>query len=236
MVSVCLATYNGEKYLREQVDSILSQLGEEDELIVSDDNSTDTTREILSSYGDPRIKVFLNEKNRGVNGNFENAVSRTSGDYIFLSDQDDVWLPGKVRECVAALSAADCVVHDCIVIDGEGNVTGESFFAQRGSGPGFWKNLYRNSYLGCCMAFRRDVLKYALPYPHPLPIFQEGWIASLADIKGEVAFIPFKGIMFRRHGSNASFTAGKSGLDLKKQLSYRLRLLWLVAKRLVKMG
>ncbi|MDE6410115.1 MAG: glycosyltransferase family 2 protein [Muribaculaceae bacterium] len=236
MVSVCLATYNGERYLREQIDSILAQLREEDELIVSDDGSTDATKEILSSYSDSRIKLFSNEGNHGVNSNFENAVSHASGDYIFLSDQDDVWLPGKVEECVRALGAADCVVHDCIVTDGSGQVMEESFFSMRGSHPGFWRNLYRNSYLGCCMAFRKEVLKYALPYPDPLPVFQEGWIASLADIKGRVVFIPFKGILFRRHGNNASATAGKSSFGFGKQLSYRLKLLWLVGKRLIHIG
>ncbi|MBD5329863.1 MAG: glycosyltransferase family 2 protein [Bacteroides sp.] len=236
MVSVCMATYNGERYLRQQVDSILRQLGDNDELIVSDDGSDDATLDILRSYSDPRLKLYSNEMGRGVNGNFETAVSHASGDYLFLSDQDDVWLEGKVRECVSALKDADCVVHDCIVTDGEGNVTSDSFFRLRGSGPGFWKNLYRNSYLGCCMAFRREVLQYALPYPKPLPVFQEGWIASLAEIKGRVRFIPFKGIFFRRHDGNASFTANKSRFTLRKQISYRVSLLWLVAKRLMKIG
>lgn len=236
MVSVCMATYNGERYLRQQIDSILAQLGEEDELIVSDDGSDDGTLDIIRSYADPRVRILSNEKGRGVNGNFETAVSHAKGDWLFLSDQDDVWLPGKVKACVEALQDADCVVHDCIVTDGEGNPTAESFFELRGSGPGFWKNLYRNSYLGCCMAFRRDVLRYALPYPEHLPVFQEGWIASLAEIKGKVRFIPFKGILFRRHGGNASFTANKSRFTLRKQISYRAELLWLVARRLMKIG
>ena len=233
-MSVCMATYNGERYLRQQLDSILIQLGEEDELIVSDDGSTDGTLDILHTYSDPRLKVYSNEKGKGVNGNFETAVIHASGEYLFLSDQDDVWLEGKVSECVKALYGADCVVHDCIVTDEEGHPTSESFFKLRGSGPGFWKNLYRNSYLGCCMAFRRSVLDYALPYPKKLPVFQEGWIASLAEIKGKVIFIPFKGILFRRHGRNASFTANKSGLSLGRQISYRASFLLLVDKRLMK--
>lgn len=235
MISVCMATYNGERYLKEQVDSILKQLDKEDELIISDDGSTDKTLQILDAYGDRRIKILHNQEH-GVNGNFENALRHAVGDYIFLSDQDDIWLPGKVKACVEVLQSADCVVHDCIVVNAGLKEIEPSFFATRSSGPGFWKNLYKNGYLGCCMAFKRDVLKYALPYPHNLPIFQEGWIASLADIKGVVKFIDFKGILFRRHESNASFTAKKSGFTLTKKISYRGHLLWLIAKRLLKIG
>ena len=231
MISVCMATYNGEKYLREQVDSILAQLDSDDELIVSDDGSTDSTIEILKSYGDPRIKIFNNSTDHGVNGNFENALRHASGEYIFLSDQDDVWLPGKAQACVEALNDCACIVHDAIVVDGKLNATAPSFFAERKSGPGFWKNLYKNSYLGCCMAFRREVLEHALPYPKSLPIFQEGWIAMLAELNGTVKFIPFKGILFRRHDSNTSCTARKSSKSFLQMLSYRLKLLRLIAQR-----
>lgn len=231
MISVCLASYNGERFLREQIDSILVQLTEDDELVVSDDGSTDSTLEILKSFNDPRIKILHNRGNHGVNGNFENAIMNAKGDYIFLSDQDDVWLPGKVGQCLNALTKYDCVIHDAIVTNGDLTVISESFFSERKSGGGFWKNLYKNTYVGCCMAFRRDMLKYVLPYPKDLPIFQEGWVAMLSEINGKVAFIDFKGILFRRHSSNTSFTARKSSFTLPHQLSYRLRLLKLIAKR-----
>ena len=103
MISVGLASYNGERYIREQVDSIIAQLDSIDELVISDDGSTDGTLDILASYNDPRIHVYHNEENHGVNGNFENALKHSQGDYIFLSDQDDVWLPGKVEACLKAL-------------------------------------------------------------------------------------------------------------------------------------
>ena len=99
MISVCIATYNGAEYLREQVESILSQLEEEDEIVVSDDSSTDTTIEILQSFGDRRIKIFKNPA-KGFVRNFENALRQAQGDFIFLSDQDDVWLPNKVAVCM----------------------------------------------------------------------------------------------------------------------------------------
>lgn len=231
MISVCLATYNGEKYLREQVDSILIQLGDNDELIASDDGSTDSTIEILKSYNDKRIKILHNLGKHGVNSNFENALKNAKGNYIFLSDQDDIWLPNKVNKCIEELMKSDCVIHDAIVVDDKLNITSQSFFTDRKSGAGFWKNLYKNTYLGCCMAFRKEVLQYALPYPSNLPIFQEGWIAMLADLNGTVSFIDFKGILFRRHSANTSFTAKKSSLSLIHRISYRINLLWLIIKR-----
>lgn len=233
MISVCLATYNGEKYLSEQIESILSQIGYNDELVISDDGSTDMTIDILKSYNDKRIRI-LNTCHYGVNGNFENALKNAKGDIIFLSDQDDIWLPGKVNACVKALDNYDCVVHDAIVVNEKLKVISPSFFIDRNSGPGFWKNLYKNTYLGCCMAFRKEILKYALPYPKDLPIYQEGWIAMLADIKGKVKFIDFKGLYFRRHSYNTSCTARRSTLSLYQQISYRIKLLWLITKRLHK--
>ncbi len=231
MISVCMATYNGEKFLREQIDSILLQLRVNDELIISDDGSTDNTIRIIESYKDDRIKFFKNLSKHGVNSNFENAIYHAKGDFIFLSDQDDVWLPGKVDACVNALKNADCVIHDAIVVDKDLNIITESFFEIRNSGSGFWKNLYKNTYVGCCMSFRKSILEYVLPYPSNLPIFQEGWIAMLAELNGRVAFINIKGILFRRHSSNTSCTVKKSTFSRVHQLSYRVKLLWLIINR-----
>lgn len=98
MISVCMACYNGQKYIRQQIDSILSQLKENDELIISDDGSKDLTCEIVLSYHDPRIKLLHNTKEHGFIGNFENALRCAKGDIIFLSDQDDVWKKIKFRK------------------------------------------------------------------------------------------------------------------------------------------
>lgn len=232
MISVCMATYNGEKYLREQVDSILAQLGENDELMVSDDGSTDSTIDILKSYNDSRIKILKNKGNHGVNGNFENALSHANGDYIFLSDQDDVWLPDKVIICIGALQSCDCVVHDCIVVDAFLKEIEPSFFSYHKSKAGFWNNLYRNSYVGCCMAFKKNVLRRVLPYPNNIPVFQDGWIASISEWIGIVKFIPDKCLLFRRHDANTSITCKKSLLPFYRKLYNRVRLLYLVLIRI----
>ena len=96
MISVCIATYNGEKYIKEQLDSILPQLKKLDEIIISDDKSKDKTLKIIKTLNDSRIKIFTNPK-KGLISNFENAITKSSGDYIFLSDQDDIWHENKIQ-------------------------------------------------------------------------------------------------------------------------------------------
>ena len=86
MISVCVATYNGEKYIKEQLLSILSQIGLNDEVVVSDDHSNDSTIDIVKSLNDKRVKIIYNEGNRGYTSNFENALKHAKGDYVFISD------------------------------------------------------------------------------------------------------------------------------------------------------
>ena len=97
MISVCIATYNGEKYIKQQLLSILKQIKVNDEIIISDDHSTDKTFNIIKSFNDTRIKFFLNNKGKGYTRNFENALEKAHGDIIFLSDQDDIWIDNKVE-------------------------------------------------------------------------------------------------------------------------------------------
>lgn len=234
MVSVCMAAYNGEQYIKEQVDSILCQLSPSDELIVSDDGSTDSTLEILRNYQDVRIKIYGNEGRHGVIGNFENAFRHARGEYVFLSDQDDVWLPGKISRCIEALKKYDLVVTDCIVVDSELREIEPSFFIANNSGKGFWKNLVKNTYLGACVCFRSSLLDIVLPIPARLPVYHEGWIASLADIVGRVCFLNSPCMYYRRHARNVSSTVGKSKLPLRRKLYNRLMLLYLISGRLVK--
>lgn len=231
MISVCMASYNGAKYIKEQIDSILAQLGAEDELIVSDDGSTDTTLDIIGAYSDNRIKLLTNNKRKGVVGNFENALKNAVGDYVFLADQDDVWLTDKVERCLQALQTADFVVHDAIVTDGDLNPTYDSFFALRGFRRGFWSNLLKNGYVGCCMAFRRSVMEYILPFPKKIAM-HDIWIGLMVERKGTIAIIDNPYIYFRRHGDNASDTAGRSTLSALYKLEYRLRMLYEVVQRI----
>lgn len=220
MISVCIATYNGEHFLREQLDSILPQLGEEDEVIVSDDGSTDATFDILNSYSDARIRL-LHNVNKGFVHNFENALNNAKGDYIFLSDQDDVWFPNKVQVCISALQKHIAINHNSVLVNSECKPLGVDFFSQNRSGAGYWRTLWRNSYSGCCMAFRRELLDKALPFP-PRIASHDIWLGLIAEKYGKPLFISEPLLYYRRHGHNVSSTAEKSGLTFMEQLRYRL--------------
>lgn len=222
MISVCMATYNGEKYLREQIDSILTQLGEEDELIVSDDGSKDSSLKILNSYNDNRIKIFNNLINHGVNGNFENALAHAKGDYIFLSDQDDVWIENKLKICLEMLASYDCIVHDCIITDERMNIISNSLFNELGIKSGVFNNIVRNRFTGCCMAFNKKVLKSIVPFPKSTKFYHDQWIGLKASLKFKVGYINKGLIYFRRHSANASSAANNSKLSLKDKVTYRL--------------
>lgn len=234
MVSVCIASYNGEKFIEEQIKSILIQLKEEDELVISDDGSSDNTILLLKSFNDKRIKIYINEAPHGVNSNFENALRHTQGDYIFLADQDDIWIKGKVEACLEALKEVDCVTHDAIVVDEYMQTIAESFFKIRNSGHGFWKNIYKNTYVGCCMAFKRDMMDVILPIPKTSAYYHDNWIGLLSDLKFKSCFITFKGVLFRRHVNNASPTGENSNKSRFNQLKNRLILIKDLGKRLYK--
>lgn len=216
MISVCLAAFNGAKYIEAQVRSIISS-PRVTELLVSDDGSTDTTLEVLAAIPDRRLKVLAGPR-RGVVANFESLLARASGDFIFLSDQDDVWMDGKVDIMLAALEHADLVVSDCSIVDEQLRVRVRSFFAARHSGPGTLKNLWRNSYLGCCMAFRRQILDYVLPIPKAVPM-HDWWIGLMVNRKGRVRFIDDILVLYRRHGANSTYA-------VDSQASLLLRLRW----------
>ncbi len=223
MVSVCMATKNGGRYLKEQMDSILAQLSEKDEVIVSDDKSTDDTVTILNSYNDSRIKVLQNELPKGVTQNFENALRNCVGDYVFLSDQDDVWFPEKIETMVKSLQVADLVISDCVITDDDLTELHRSFFALNKSGGGIIKNLFSNSYMGCCMAFRNTVLKRALPFPPKTPI-HDFWIGLVAARHFKVTFLKMPLMYHRRHSNNASSTARSSTQLLSSKLKIRFSL------------
>ena len=204
-VSVCMATYNGSAHLRAQVDTILAQLMPGDELLVQDDCSTDDTVTLVESYGDPRIKLEGNAVNAGVIPTFERVLARATHDLVFLSDQDDEWLPGKVEAVVGAFAdpAVMGVVTDAVIVDETGLVPDQSYFAHAHSGPGVVHNFLKNSYLGCCLAVRREVLDVALPVPRAVRT-HDGWIGICADMLGRVAFLDTPYVRYRRHGANAS--------------------------------
>ncbi len=203
-ISVAMAAFRGENFIEEQLRSILAQLREGDEIIVSDDEPGGETEAIVRrmAEADSRIQ-YVKGPGQGVIRNFSHAISLTSGDIIFLADQDDVWLPGKVDTCVAALNTCDLVLHDAQVVDANLVETEPSFFGVHGSKPGFWQNLVRNSYMGCCMAFKASLKADILPIPSYVPMHDQ-WIGLVAEQKGSVCFLPKQLIQYRVHGGNVT--------------------------------
>jgi glycosyltransferase involved in cell wall biosynthesis len=223
-ISVCIATYNGAKYIIKQLDSILPQLGESDEVVISDDSSSDGTLELIEELNDPRIRIIRDQKFRNPIFNFENAMLNAKGDFIFLSDQDDLWMPDKIAVVLAALKESDLVLTDCTVIDSKDEVVESSFFVINNTGRGFFKNLYSNSYLGCCLAMRREVIEKATPFPKDTPM-HDWWIGMVSEVFFRITIIPRPLIQYRRHGLNATTTGGKSDSSLLAKFRYRYALL-----------
>ncbi|PPC95367.1 MAG: alpha-L-Rha alpha-1,3-L-rhamnosyltransferase [Methylotenera sp.] len=221
MISVCIATYNASIYIHAQIISILNQLAQNDEIIISDDLSTDNTIEIITNINDARIKVIKGDSTLGVVKNFERALFAAKGDLIFLADQDDVWLPNKVQVCKTLLVNYILVVSDCAVVDSNLNSLSPSFFALKNSKKGVLKNIYKNSYIGCCMAFKRELLDIALPFPKTIPM-HDIWIGLLADIVGDVVFTKERLLLYRRHKANLSPMQSNSRLFTKIKIRFVL--------------
>ncbi len=200
--SIALASYNGAKYIECQIQSILADMGPGDELVVSDDGSTDGTRDILWAINDPRVRV-VEGPCKGIKQNFANAIRESRGKYIFLSDQDNIWHKGKIDRVLAEFAKKNCpvVVHDCRVTDLDGQVIYDSFYRLKKSGPGVWTNILKNRYPGCCMAFDARLKDKILPIPDNIHMHDQ-WIGILGDLSGGSAFISDKFIDFVRHGDN----------------------------------
>ena len=203
-----MASYNGEKYIKEQMDSILRNLNPQDEIVVSDGGSTDATLRILKSYQGGKIPVRLKKgPGRGIKQNIGTALAACRGTYIFLADQDDVWTDDKVERVMAHLGKDGCrlVCHDAKVMDASlTKVLMPSFFAYRGSKPGFLNNLLKNRYMGCCMAFEAGLLSGVLPIPDEIEMHDQ-WIGLLNDWGGaKSTFLREKLLYYRRHEANVS--------------------------------
>lgn len=221
--SVAMITYNGENYIREQIASVLAGMGEQDELVISDDGSTDHTVQILEEYAmkDARIRLTTGP-GRGVKANVDHVLRECHGKFIFLADQDDIWKPEKM-ECVLQTfvkTGCSVVVHDATVVAGDGStVLRDSFYTFKNSGAGVLKNIWRNTYVGCCMAFRQELLEDVLPIPDTIEMHDQ-WIGVINDrLKGGTCFLPDKLLFYRRHGENSS---QMTHYGIKKMLHNRL--------------
>ncbi len=212
-VDILLATYNGEKYLKEQIDSILNQTYDSFRLIISDDCSIDKTREILEEYAkkDDRVVVFNQDINLGVTKNFEFLLSKVESEYFMFSDQDDIWKEDKIQKCLEKIKKenADLVYSDLEVVDADLNVTYESYWKLKG----FYKkvkkyndfnSLYLNNYItGCTMFSKKECINTILPFPHTSEfVIFDYWMALMISQSGKMAYIEEPLTKYRQHKKN----------------------------------
>lgn len=210
-ISVCMATYNGEKFVVEQVNSIVQQLDADDELIIVDDYSTDRTIELLQRFNDSMVKIFRNDKNFGINFTFGRAISLATKDIIFLADQDDIWVSGRVTAMVKALQDTGNLVvfANSEYIDSVGNMISFPVVPLRVvDSANYLKNILciffgTASYFGCTMAFKRDITGLILPIPRYVES-HDLWIATVSNLICSNTHIENITLMRRVHGNNAS--------------------------------
>jgi glycosyltransferase involved in cell wall biosynthesis len=200
-------------------------LGKSDELIISDDGSTDMTCTIIENFNDDRIK-FIKGPRQGVIKNFEHALIQAKGTYIFLSDQDDIWQENKILYSIQEITKGNIlVVSDATLIDDKGESISSSFFEVNKTIPGFFNNYLKNGYLGCCMAFHRKLITVVLPFPVNVGM-HDIWIGSISSIVGEVSFLNQPLVCYRRHPGTTTITGQKSSSKLSKKIYWRFCLLY----------
>ena len=238
-ISVALAYYNGGKYIEKQVYSILGQLGDEDELIISIDDASDGSMELLDRMADQDRRVhLLTGPGKGVVRNFEHAIAACRGDIIFLSDQDDIWKKNKVDQVMKAFreNDVDVILHNAELMDGDEVIQcGATMFDYRGSRTGLFKNFVKNSYVGCCMAFRSQIKDVILPIPEEM-YMHDYWIGTAGEKMGGSGLLKECLIQYRRHEDNVTdLTRGSLSFMIGKRLSM-LKCLRILNRRLKTAG
>ncbi len=227
-ISVAMAVYNGGRYLREQLDSILKQLDDRDEIVISYNSSEDDTLEIIEEYAKQyEIIHVLPWEEQGVISNFENAIIHCTKNYIFLSDQDDVWTDDKVQKVMAAFESDPTiltVMHNCEYVDEELNPLGKDLFKDRHVKTGFLKNLVVNCYQGSCMAFRKDLVPFITPMPRSVAMHDQ-WIGIMAERAGHIKFLTECLMKYRKHDSSNS----TDHVPLGKKIKWMIKMTYHVA-------
>lgn len=223
-IAICLAGFNGGNYIKNQIDSIINQLNSGDCIFFSDDGSTDKTLEIVSSY--EQVKIINTLRVGGVVENFNRLLSYVfycapKYDYIVLCDQDDVWLPNRLEEVRATLNVFDCMHLNGIVVDENLHSKNSTIFDLYPPKIGVIENLIKNSYIGCCMAFRIELLKLALPIPKLTP-WHDWYIGLIAEMYYSVGQSSVISMCYRRHASNASSTGSLSKNSLYSKILMRV--------------
>lgn len=219
-VDILLATYNGENYIREQIDSILNQTHKEFRLLISDDGSTDKTRTILEEYKnkDSRIEIFFQENNLGVVKNFEFLLKKVEAKYYMFSDQDDIWKESKIEKSLNKIEEGfDLVYSDLEVVDENLNVTYESYWKLKGiynkvKKYNNFEALYLNNFItGCTMISKKELINSFMPLPNTSKfVLHDYWISLIISQNGKITYIEEPLIKYRQHKNNKVGSKKKS--------------------------
>lgn len=212
-VSVCMATYNGERFVRHQLESILAELAAQDEVVIVDDASTDGTLDVVSAIVDERIRIIRAETNRGYVRAFEMAIAAATRDIVFLADQDDEWVPGRRAALVSALADRSIAAGDLVLMPDDtplrSPLTGAPWRLSPLPTGGSLRNELRllagdAPYYGCAMAFRREATALILPFPDFLTESHDLWIATVGNTARDLAHVRRPVLRRRLHSANAS--------------------------------
>lgn len=203
-ISVVVATYNGIAFLETQLLSIINQTVPPSEIVVVDDCSLDKTSQLcLEVLGDSEIpfQLYVNHENLGYTGSFSKAITLASGDLIFISDQDDYWVPNKLEKVLTYFLSNPChvVIHNATVCDSNLRPTGEvreSLHSHHGT-P-FDKHI-----MGCCTMITREFRDYSFPIPTGY-VGHDNWISTLSTLTGSRKSMPYSLVLYRRHSLNTS--------------------------------
>jgi glycosyltransferase involved in cell wall biosynthesis len=220
-----MTSYNGIKYIGEQIESILSQLAPYDQLIISDNGSTDGTIEFVQKlrHSDSRIILSVYTDKLGIIPNLNHAFPLAKGELIFLADQDDIWLPNRVEYCKELFRKRKKLLllqTNSEIINNDGIKINKTFFELRKCGVGVIKNYWKNTWQGCNIVFRRKLLEVAYPIPEALPM-HDVWLGILADLCGKVKMDKSVLALYRRHENNQSSTTPSKP---KQVMRWRLQL------------
>lgn len=217
-VEILMATYNGERYVAEQIDSILSQSHQNIYLKIRDDGSKDNTRPILAEYARKyasKIEVLPSHANVGVKSNFSCLIESSQANYVMFADQDDVWLETKVYDTLKRMKEVEnsyegeipVLIHtDLIVTDQNLAILNRSFWNYAHLSPYRQRSLNRllvqNAITGCTMMANKTLLKMAAPIPQEA-VMHDWWLALVAAAFGKIDFLNQTTMSYRQHASNA---------------------------------
>jgi GT2 family glycosyltransferase len=224
MRSIVLASFQGERFIGDQLDSILPQLAPEDEVVVSDDLSTDRTIDVIARRDDARIRVLANDTRVGYVANFQRAINGCRGDTVFFCDQDDVWLPNKIEMLDTALRNRGCAASDAIVVDDRLETLYPSYFKWRGTRRFSPLSIYlKPPIIGATVACRRDYLETLLPFPAAVP--HDFWLTFNAACDNALVVLSMPLILYRRHTHAHSVSATSRRRAMTTIAAERMRLI-----------